>query len=233
MKAVWMATFAVAALAEVAVSATGCSSSNSPSTTSATSGVSTGDDSGSGATTSSGGGSTSSGATGATGAGASTSSGSTGDTTGGSSSGASTSSGTSSGGSAESCDDVVDGGVDDKITTCTTGTSPACAKGCGPDLPAGSSQENLGNKTCTCNAGVYTCADCVYESPLPSCYMPASATPPACPAGAANKASCTAPCSGSGTDGVCAMVSDAGKAQGCVCVAGSSANVWTCATQWW
>jgi hypothetical protein len=32
---------------------------------------------------------------------------------------------------------------------------------------------------------------------------------------------------------VCTMLSDAGKTEGCVCIAGSAGNVWTCATQWW
>jgi hypothetical protein len=122
--------------------------------------------------------------------------------------------------------------VTDKVTTCTTGTSPDCTKGCGPDLPAGGSQTNLGTKTCTCTAGTYNCATCVYQSPLPACYQP-GATPAMCAAGTANKGACTTPCTGTGTGGVCTIVTDAAKTDGCVCIAGSSGNVWTCATQWW
>jgi hypothetical protein len=29
------------------------------------------------------------------------------------------------------------------------------------------------------------------------------------------------------------MTTDAGKVDGCVCIMGASAPVWTCATQWW
>jgi hypothetical protein len=32
---------------------------------------------------------------------------------------------------------------------------------------------------------------------------------------------------------VCTLTTDAGKVDGCVCVAGAAANVWTCQTQWW
>jgi hypothetical protein len=82
-----------------------------------------------------------------------------------------------------------------------------------------------------CASGTYSCGTCVYESPLPACYQP-SATPPVCASGTANKGTCTTPCSGS-MSGVCTMLSDAGKTEGCVCIAGSAGNVWTCATQWW
>jgi hypothetical protein len=131
-----------------------------------------------------------------------------------------------------------DGGIcpstlQDKITTCTPGVDPTCIKGCGPDLPTGSPPPaNLGTKQCLCQTGVYQCQACVYESPLPTCYQP-SATPPACAAGTVNKGTCTTPCTtGTGND-VCTMTSDAGKAQGCVCVQASAGPVWTCATQWW
>jgi hypothetical protein len=35
------------------------------------------------------------------------------------------------------------------------------------------------------------------------------------------------------TGNVCTIVTDAGKTDGCVCIAGSAGNVWTCQTQWW
>jgi hypothetical protein len=120
----------------------------------------------------------------------------------------------------------------DKMTTCTVGTDPACTKGCGPDLPSGSSQSNLGNKTCTCTAGVYVCSDCVYESPPPVCFTE-GASPPACDPTVADKGACTTPCTtGTGND-VCTMTTDAGKAAGCVCITGATSNVWTCATLPW
>jgi hypothetical protein len=129
-------------------------------------------------------------------------------------------------------------GLQDKITTCTAGMTPACVEGCGPDLPAGSSQPNLGTKTCTCNtAGVYTCADCTYEATIAACYVPAT-TPPACPAGVANEVACTAACSPSTASppGPCTFTTDAGKLDGCVCVMESTTAagpVWSCATEWW
>ncbi len=113
-----------------------------------------------------------------------------------------------------------------------------CEKGCGPDLPAGALQKNLGNKLCSCNGvagqtGVYTCGTCVYESPLPGCYV-ISATASACAAGVADKLPCTTPCAGDGTgNDVCTLVTDAGKQDGCVCITGSSGPVWTCATLPW
>jgi hypothetical protein len=122
----------------------------------------------------------------------------------------------------------------DKMTTCTSGTTPSCVKGCGPNLPAGATQPNLGTKTCSCaTSDVYECADCVYESPLPACFTP-SATPPACAAGVANEGACATPCSGSGTgNDVCTLLVDGGKTDGCVCVQGATSPAWTCATQWW
>jgi hypothetical protein len=118
------------------------------------------------------------------------------------------------------------------MTTCTVGVDPSCSKGCGPDLANGSSQPNLGNKTCTCTAGVYVCSDCVYESPLPTCYTE-GASPPACDGTVADKAPCTTPCTtGTGND-VCTMTTDAGKAAGCVCITGATGDVWTCATLPW
>jgi hypothetical protein len=158
---------------------------------------------------------------------------------GGSSTGqASSGSSSAAGASTASTDAGTDGGVcpstlKDKVTTCTVGVDPSCTKGCGPDLPAGSSQSNLGNKTCTCMTGVYQCGSCVYESPLPGCYVE-SATPPACDATVVDKGTCTTPCSGAGTgNDVCAMITDAGKSAGCVCIQGSTGPVWTCATLPW
>jgi hypothetical protein len=115
------------------------------------------------------------------------------------------------------------------------GVDQPCSKGCGPDLPTGSPPPgNLGTKTCSCgSAGVYTCASCVYQSPLPGCYQP-SATPPACAAGAADKTACMTPCSGNGTgNDVCTLTTDAGKVDGCVCVQSKTGPLWTCQTQWW
>jgi hypothetical protein len=82
---------------------------------------------------------------------------------------AGTASGTASDGGGISADaGVCPSTLEDKVTPCTFGTDVPCNKGCGPDLPAGSAQKNLGEKTCTCgSAGVYTCGTCIYESPLP------------------------------------------------------------------
>jgi hypothetical protein len=119
------------------------------------------------------------------------------------------------------------------MTTCTVGIDPSCGKGCGPDLPTGSSQSNLGTKTCTCMTGVYQCSGCVYESPLPGCYVE-SATPAACDSTVVDKGACTTPCTGNGTgNDVCTMMTDAGKSVGCVCIQGSMGPVWTCATLPW
>jgi hypothetical protein len=124
-------------------------------------------------------------------------------------------------------------GLMDKVTTCTVGTTPPCAEGCGPDLPSGSGQPTLGTKTCTCTAGVYDCMACAYESPLPGCYQP-SAVPPVCGSGVADKASCTTPCTGNGTgNDVCTFATSTGKSDGCVCIQDSTGPVWTCQTQWW
>lgn len=123
-------------------------------------------------------------------------------------------------------------GLQDKITPCTASDLQQCTKGCGPDLPAGSAESNLGTKTCTCTTGVYQCADCSYISPLPLCYQQ-SATAPACEAGVADKLPCGTPCTtGTGND-VCLTTSDAGKSEGCVCITGGAGNVWTCATVPW
>jgi hypothetical protein len=123
-------------------------------------------------------------------------------------------------------------GLEDKVTTCTATSLQQCTKGCGPDLPAGSSQTTLGTKTCTCTAGVYDCGACAYESPLPLCYQ-ASATASMCAGGVADKLPCTTPCTtGTGND-VCTTISDAGKAEDCVCIMASTGNVWTCATSPW
>src|SRR5579872_840960 len=246
MRAVPIATICVATLLAAANASTGCSSSNNPSTTAGSGASSSGSATGSGASSgspgASGSGSAGSGAAGSgsgmsstSGSGASGASTSGASTSGASDAGASsgaTDSGT--GGPPASCDTIADGGVTDKVTTCTTGTSPSCSKGCGPNLPSGSAQTNLGVKTCTCTAGTYNCGTCVYESPLPGCYQAAaSPAPVACAAGTVNKGSCTSPCSDAGTSGVCNIVGDAGKTQGRVCVPGGAGDVWTCATQWW
>ena len=123
-------------------------------------------------------------------------------------------------------------GLEDKITTCDAGDLQECVKGCGPDLPPGSSQSNLGTKACTCTSGVYQCADCGHIAPLPACYVE-SMTPPACAADVADKLACSTPCPPSTGNDVCTTVSDAGKSEGCVCIAGSAGDVWTCATLPW
>jgi len=126
-----------------------------------------------------------------------------------------------------------DANLKDKVTTCTVGTSPSCAKSCGPDLADGSSQSKLGNKECDCNAsGVYICQSCVYETPIPGCYVP-SATPTNCPA-VVDGTPCTTVCTGNGTgNDVCTRTTSAGKTEGCVCVQGKDGPTWTCATSWW
>jgi hypothetical protein len=193
----------------------GSTSSGGPAGSSGGTGSSSG--SGSSAGSSSGAGSGSS-------SGSSSNSSSGGNSSGSSSgSGSSSSSGSSSGGSSSGTGACA-AGLQDKITTCTAGT-PACNKGCGPDVsPSG----QLGTKSCSCNGSVYNCALCAYPSPLPACYQPASTTPPACASGVASGAACISPCSG-----VCTMTTDAGKTDGCVCVMGSSSSKWSCATQWW
>lgn len=115
-------------------------------------------------------------------------------------------------------------GLLDNVTACTS-ASPACIKGCGPKTMTA----HLGTKGCSCNLStmVYTCQACAYPTPLPACYMPA-ATPPACASGVADGVACTTPCSG-----VCTLITDAGKVDGCVCVQGSGSAAWSCATQWW
>lgn len=122
-------------------------------------------------------------------------------------------------------------GLQDKVTTCTA-ASPACSKGCGPNLATG----NLGSKDCSCNLTtlVYNCLACVYPQPLPACYQPALGdaglpSPPACATGVADKVACTTPCSG-----VCTILTDGGKTDGCVCVALSTGlTQWSCQTRWW
>ena len=123
-------------------------------------------------------------------------------------------------------------GLEDKITTCDAGALQECVKGCGPDLPPGSSQSELGTKACTCTSGVYQCADCDYIDPLPTCYVEGM-TPPACAADVADKLPCSTPCPPSTGNDVCTTVSDAGKSEGCVCITGSAGDVWTCATLPW
>jgi hypothetical protein len=115
-------------------------------------------------------------------------------------------------------------GLLDKTTACTAAT-PTCIKGCGPNTATA----NLGTKDCSCNLStmVYNCQMCAYPNPLPMCYAPAP-TPPACVSGVADGVACTTPCGG-----VCTLVTDAGKTDGCVCVQGSSSTKWSCATQWW
>jgi hypothetical protein len=122
-------------------------------------------------------------------------------------------------------------GLEDKSTLCEAG-APTCVEGCGPDLPAGSTQTNLGSKSCACSVGVYECAVCVYETPLAACYQPA-ATPPACAMDVGDKLACGTVCTGSGGPGPCTIITDTGRQDGCVCIMGSTAQVWTCATEWW
>jgi hypothetical protein len=231
----------LSAFLTAAATVAGCSSSNNPSTTAPnTTGGST-SSTGTTAASSSSPGTTatsSSSASSATGAGggdastSTTSSSSSGTSTGSSSSGATVGADAGGGGGDAGTPATCPSTLKDKVTTCTVGTDPDCLKGCGPDLPAGSSQTNLGTKTCTCMTGVYQCGACDYEAPLPLCYQE-SATPAACDVSVADKLPCTTPCTtGTGND-VCTATSDAGKAEGCVCITGSKGNVWTCATTPW
>jgi hypothetical protein len=237
MKVHALRSVCMGALLTAGVIASGCGSNNAPGSTDSGSGgsggsggIGSGGAGGSGGTTASGG---SGGTGGAGGTGGSVSDGSAG-TGGAGGSGGTTDSGSGEGGAAVACPS----GLQDKVTTCTSGTTPACAKACGPNLPAGSAQPNLGTKTCTCStAGVYECADCAYETTIPACYVPA-ATPPACATGVANEVACTAACSASTTTppGPCTITTDAGKLDGCVCVMESTTAagpVWSCATEWW
>jgi hypothetical protein len=200
-------------------SGTTTGSSTGTTTASTTTGTTTSGTTTAGTTT---GGATTSGTTTA----GTTTGGTSGTTTAGTTTGGATT-GSATGGDAGGV--VCPDGLEDKMTACTA-TTVACTKGCGPDLSGGGT---LGQKTCTCNQGtmVYNCADCVYETPLPACYMPA-ATVPACAAGTADKASCTTICAGTAS-GICTITTDAGKTDGCVCVMGASAPQWTCQTQWW
>ena len=127
-----------------------------------------------------------------------------------------------------------DPNLKDKTTTCMPGIDPpTCNKGCGPELPGGTTY--IGNKACNCgSSGVWTCGSCSYVTPLPACYQP-SASPSACAATVADKNPCTTPCSGNGTgNDVCTLTTDAGKSDGCVCIVGNMGTpVWTCQTRWW
>jgi hypothetical protein len=69
---------------------------------------------------------------------------------------------------------------------------------------------------------------CAYPNPLPQCYRPSGTQAPACASGVSDGTACSTPCSG-----FCAITTDAGKTDGCVCVMGSSSSTWSCATQWW
>jgi hypothetical protein len=103
---------------------------------------------------------------------------------------------------------------------------------CGPIVSGGN---YLGEKTCSCNQGegVYNCAACAYESPLPAC----ESAPPAmamCLTGTENGNECTTPCEGGSVSGVCTIVTDGGKMDGCVCIERAADQiVWSCAAQWW
>jgi hypothetical protein len=216
MKTRAFVTILVTAATTAGATMAGCSGSNNPSNTETN--TSTGETTGTSAAT-------------MTTTGASSSSTAT---------GASTSSASSTAGTTVSDAGAGDGGVpacpsglEDKITTCTATDLQVCVKGCGPDLPAGSTLgSNLGTKQCTCTAGTYVCADCSYISPLPLCYQEANPAP-TCEAGVADKLPCGTPCTtGTGND-VCSTVSDAGKTEGCVCITGGGGNVWTCATTPW
>jgi hypothetical protein len=145
-------------------------------------------------------------------------------------------SGDAGGGIGDSGLAVCPDGLKDKTTTCTAGTTPSCSDPCGPDLPAGSAQKSLGTKTCSCPSGVYTCLDCVYETPPPACYT-VTGTPPACTGTVGNGLACTTQCV-DGTPGPCTISVDAGtgvaaKSDGCVCIMSSSGLTWACATEWW
>jgi hypothetical protein len=210
--------------------ATACGSNNSPGAGDS----GTGGGAGSGGATATGGSGGSGGATatgGSGGSGGTTATGGSGGTTAGDGS-----TPISDGGGGDSGLVACPAGLEDKITTCTTGTTPACSKACGPNLPAGSSQPELGTKSCTCPSGVYTCADCVYEAPPPACYT-VTGTAPVCPAGAGNGLPCTDQCV-DGTPGPCTISVDAGagvmaKTDGCVCIMGTTSLTWACATEWW
>jgi len=231
------------ALMTVGAIVVACGGDNSPSS-SGTSGTAA---SGSTSGTASGAAGTTSGTTTPTSGTTTPTSGTTTPTSGTASGAAGTTSGTAAGasGTTTTVSDASAGGdgggvcpstLEDKVTPCdpTNPTLyPTCTKGRGPDLPAGNALKNLGEKTCACTGGTYVCSDCVYETPLPGCYM-APLSPPACAAGVADKATCTAVCmdSSDGAD-VCQIVSDAGKAEGCVCITGATGPVWTCATLPW
>ena len=212
--------------AGVGAVASACGSNNSPGADSGASGSG-----GSGGTSTAGTGGSGGTSTAGTG-------GSGGTSTAGSGGTGGTASGDGGGGTGDSGLAVCPDGLKDKTTTCTAGTTPSCADPCGPDLPAGSAQKSLGNKTCSCPSGVYTCLDCVYESPPPACYVPASdGGAPACTGTVGNGLPCTTQCV-DGTPGPCTTMVDAGagvaaKTDGCVCIMSSSSLTWACATQWW
>lgn len=217
MKTRAFVTILVTAATAAGATIAGCSGSNNPSNTS-TNG-STAGTTGTGTTT---------------GTAASSSSTTTGTDTNTTSSASSTGTTVSDAGAEDAAVAACPSGLQDKITTCTATDLQVCVKGCGPDLPMGSAQPNLGTKTCTCTTGVYQCANCAYISPLPGCYV--EATPaPTCEAGVADKLPCGTACTGMGTgNDVCSIVSDAGKTEGCVCITGGAGtNVWTCATTPW
>ena len=206
-----------------ALVAMGCSSENSPSYGSTDSGTRTGTGVGNGGT----GPSVGSDSGGGTGDGGSHTDDGGGDNTSTDAGGGASDDGAST--TAPACSAT----LQDKVTSCTA-SDPTCLKGCGPDLPAGSSQKQLGAKTCSCTtANVYQCSKCAYENPMPGCYRP-SASPPACPGSTIPKGPCTTPCSGDGTgNDVCTLAVDGGKLDGCVCVTGASGPVWACVTTWW
>jgi hypothetical protein len=215
--------------------ASACGSNNSPGSDSGAGG--SGGSGGSGGTAAAGGGGSGgtstagSGGSGGTSTAGSGGGGGTGGTAVGDSGGGDAGGGTGDGGMA-----VCPDGLKDKTTTCTAGTTPSCSDPCGPDLPAGSAQKSLGTKTCSCPSGVYTCQDCVYETPPPACYT-VTGTPPACTGTVGNGLACTTQCV-DGTPGPCTISVDAGtgvaaKTDGCVCVMSSSGLTWACATEWW
>jgi len=220
--------------AGVGAVASACGSNNSPGADSGTPGSG-----GSGGTSTAGtGGSGGSSTAGTGGSGGSSTAGSGGSGDTGGTAVADGGGGDAGGGTGDSGLAVCPDGLKDKTTTCTAGTTPSCLDPCGPDLPAGSAQKSLGNKTCSCPSGVYTCLDCVYESPPPACYVPASdGGAPACTGTVGNGLACTTQCV-DGTPGPCTTMVDAGagvaaKTDGCVCIMSSSSLTWACATQWW
>jgi hypothetical protein len=223
--------------------ALGCGSSSSsgtPTKTGGTGGATTSSSGGTpgsgGATTTGSGGAT---ATGQTGSGGATATGSGGATTTSASGGATASA--NGGGSGTTMSGGGGSGAFPLCTTapknkgaCVSGTDMPCANTCGPS--------KTGYKNCTCNSNVWDCPACAFNPGDYSCYrLPATET--ACPADPTDPSGmmlvqssgvCTAPACmpcGSATASSYRDSSNALKVGYCVCVAGTSASKWSCASK--